>query len=139
MIFFFAFFLFSYVLWQYWHDVTPIDLEIHLKTFYATGLFLYPLKTSVTWNRLIVCWSEWALALNPLQPNIAIHIETSHLFCKAKQMTGFYMKCNTGLNLVNHLKGYRKVLVEMYISSHTTKIVILYRMQFFIWVTKVKL
>ena len=31
------------------------------------------------------------------QPSIAFHIETSRLFCSAKQMTGFYMKHNTGL------------------------------------------
>ena len=31
------------------------------------------------------------------QPNVAFHIETSHLICSANQITGFYMKCNTGL------------------------------------------
>ena len=35
--------------------------------------------------------------LNPFQPSVASHIETRHLFYRAKQMTGFYMKCNTGL------------------------------------------
>ena len=35
------------------------------------------------------------------QPSAAFHIETTHLFCCAKQMTGFYMKCNTGLKLVS--------------------------------------
>ena len=39
--------------------------------------------------------------LNPFQPNAAFRIETSHWFCSVKQMTGFYMKCNTGLKLVN--------------------------------------
>ena len=29
--------------------------------------------------------------------SIAFHIETSRLFCSAKQMTGFYMKHNTEL------------------------------------------
>ena len=32
--------------------------------------------------------------------SIAFYIETSHLFCFAKQMTGFYMKRNTGLKWV---------------------------------------
>ena len=32
----------------------------------------------------------------PFQPSVAFHIETSHLFSSAKQMTGFYMKRNTG-------------------------------------------
>ena len=27
--------------------------------------------------------------INPFQPNIPFHIETSHSFCRAKQMTGF--------------------------------------------------
>ena len=38
--------------------------------------------------------------VNPFQPSVAFHIETSHLFCRAKQITGFYMKCNTGLKWV---------------------------------------
>ena len=31
--------------------------------------------------------------------------ETSHLFCTANQMAGFYMECNTGLKWVNPLNG----------------------------------
>ena len=34
---------------------------------------------------------------NPFQPSVEFHIETSHLFCRAKQMTGFYMKHKNGL------------------------------------------
>ena len=30
--------------------------------------------------------------LNPCQPSVAFHIGTSHLFCNAKQITGFYIK-----------------------------------------------
>ena len=30
--------------------------------------------------------------INPFQSSVVFHIETSHLFCRAKQMTGFYMK-----------------------------------------------
>ena len=30
------------------------------------------------------------LILNPVQPRVAFHIETSHLICTANQMTGFY-------------------------------------------------
>ena len=40
-------------------------------------------------------------SLNPFQNSVAFHIETGHLFCRAKQMTGFYMKCNTELKRVN--------------------------------------
>ena len=34
---------------------------------------------------------------HPLQSSVAFHIETSHLICISKQMTGFHMKRNTGL------------------------------------------
>ena len=46
-----------------------------------------------------------ALELNQFQPSVAFHIETSHLFCRAKQMTGFYMKRNTGLKWVNSFQA----------------------------------
>ena len=35
---------------------------------------------------------------NSFQPGVAFHIETSHFFCRIKQMTGFYVECNTGWN-----------------------------------------
>ena len=38
--------------------------------------------------------------LNQFQPSFAFHIETSHLFCSAKQLTGFYMKRNTELEWI---------------------------------------
>ena len=44
-------------------------------------------------------------AFNPFQPSVAFHVETSHLFCFAKQVTGFYMKCNTGLTFVNPFRA----------------------------------
>ena len=34
---------------------------------------------------------------NTFQTSAAFHIETNLLICKANQMTGFYMECNTGL------------------------------------------
>ena len=39
---------------------------------------------------------------NPCQPGVAFHMETSHLLCREKQMTRFYMKHNTGLKWVKH-------------------------------------
>ena len=42
-----------------------------------------------------------SICFNSFQPNVAFHVETNHLFCFAKKMTGFYMKHNTGLKLVN--------------------------------------
>ena len=38
--------------------------------------------------------------LNTFQPSVLFQIETSHFVCSEKQMTGFYMKRNTGLQWV---------------------------------------
>ena len=47
------------------------------------------------------------LRVNPFQLSIAFHIETNHLFSRAKQITGFYMKSNAGLKWVKDVKiGY---------------------------------
>ena len=40
-------------------------------------------------------------SVDPFQPSVAFHIETSHLFCRAKRMTDFYMECNTELKWIN--------------------------------------
>ena len=40
---------------------------------------------------------------NPSQPSAACHIEASNLIYTAHQMTGFYMKCNSGLKWVNSI------------------------------------
>ena len=40
---------------------------------------------------------------NPFQPSVAFCIETSDLFCFAKQMTGFYMKRSTGLEWIKEM------------------------------------
>ena len=40
---------------------------------------------------------------NLFQPSVAFHIETSHLFSRAKQMTGFYMKFNNALKWVSKI------------------------------------
>ena len=38
--------------------------------------------------------------INLFPPSVAFHIEASQLFCRIKQMTGFYMKRNTRLKWV---------------------------------------
>ena len=40
---------------------------------------------------------------NPFQPSVAFHIKTSHLIFNANQMTGFFMKWNTGLKWDNDI------------------------------------
>ena len=47
--------------------------------------------------------SIWKEIFNPFQPSPAFHIEISHLFGSAKQMTGFYMKPNTGQKWVENM------------------------------------
>ena len=41
------------------------------------------------------------LDANPFHLNVTFHIENSLLFCEPKQMTGFCMKCITGLKWAN--------------------------------------
>ena len=43
------------------------------------------------------------LSFNLFQPSVAFHIETSHLFCRVKKMTGFYIKRNAGLKWVKQI------------------------------------
>ena len=43
---------------------------------------------------------------NLFPPNLAFHIETSHFIHKAKQMTIFYMKRNTGLKWVKNVEQH---------------------------------
>ena len=38
--------------------------------------------------------------VNPFQLSVMFHVEASHVFYRAKQMTGFYMKRNTGVKWV---------------------------------------
>ena len=38
--------------------------------------------------------------LNKIAGRVPFYIETSYLLCRAKQMTGFYMKLNTACNFI---------------------------------------
>ena len=46
-------------------------------------------------------FSEGDQSFNTFQPSGPFRIETNHLICSVNQMTGFYMKCTTGLKWVN--------------------------------------
>ena len=48
--------------------------------------------------------------VNPFQPGVAFYIETSHIFCCAKQMTGFYMKRDTGLKWIKYFVEHFQTL-----------------------------
>ena len=63
--------------------------------FYLLSSTLQFNSTSNFCTLEIIC-----LLFNLFQSTVAFHIENSHLFCFAKQMTGFYIKRNTGLKWV---------------------------------------
>ena len=61
--------------------------------------------------------------INSFQSSFAFHIETSHLFCSATKMPGFYMKRNIALKWVNlsistgdctHIRGVFSALSSIY-------------------------
>ena len=43
---------------------------------------------------------EASQLINPFQPSVAFHIETTLVIFTANQITGFYLKCNNGLKWV---------------------------------------
>ena len=57
--------------------------------------------------------------VNLFQPSVAFLIETSHLFCRAKQITGFYMKRNTGLKWVNNTIQISSTTLSSHLASLT--------------------
>ena len=57
----------------------------------------------------LVSVHTFAQGVNPFQPSVAFHIETSHLNCITNQKAGFYMNCITGLELVKALCKSQKV------------------------------
>ena len=54
-------------------------------------------------------------ALNPIQLSVKFHREISHLFCRAKQMTGIYMIRNTGLKLFNPFRANIPMYLTLYL------------------------
>ena len=72
---------------------------------------------------VIDCRTREKINTNLFQPSVAFYIETSHLFCKAKQMTGFYMKRNTGMKwvkIMSHLQD--KIFCEKNVCKQTFQI-----------------
>ena len=69
-------------------------IEFCVKTILTVNYFCKNLRMDV--------WE----GLNPFQPSVVFHIETSHLFCCAKQMTGFYMKRSTRLKWIKYASEF---------------------------------
>ena len=93
----------------FFHQHSPISAS---KLIFKVEAYFGPPQTSMTElfcvnsQRLLVVnffreklnSNVW-LGLNPFKPSDAFHIKTSHMIYRAKKKkTGFYMKCNTGLN-----------------------------------------
>ena len=69
---------------------------LSLDTYFQFYFFKLPvpqLKITDSTSRFNLLW----LLLNSFQSSVAIHIKTTHLFCSAKQITGSFMKANTGV------------------------------------------
>ena len=88
------------VIWSAWQWVlTKINTWVWSGSNYLRSLFpaIQRFLLFCTMSRRIL----ENIVVNAFQPSVMFHTETSHLFCSLKQMTGFYMKCNTGLKWVN--------------------------------------
>ena len=86
------------------HSSTIFSLDLE-NFFYSGWDQLWPWKTrSYPFLRTTF--------INPFQPGVAFHIETSNLIYPANQMTSFYIKCNTGLKWVNKKKKERQNVVQ---------------------------
>ena len=59
-------------------------------------IFRYEPVVMKLYDWVNICKLSWRF-INPFQPSVACHIETCHLVFAANEMTGFCMKCNTGL------------------------------------------
>ena len=67
------------------------------------------------------------LLVNPSQPSVAFYTKTSHLICAVNRMTGFCIKCNTGLKWINLKKTwYEKTqkFLGCYSTSKQTFVVV---------------
>ena len=64
----------------------------------------------------------YIIPFNRFQLSVAFHIETIHLFCKAKQIIVFYIKCNTGMEGFKRSvrPSYRRFSSYYFLSSHVT-------------------
>ena len=87
-----------------WNSLTLHTLAISWYSYSLTGNIVLRLglltqpATSETWKTY-----SWEKHLNPFYPTTALHIETSHLSCRGKQMINFSIKYNNVVKWVNPL------------------------------------
>ena len=60
-----------------------------------------------------------SLLFNPFQRSVAFYIEISHLICSANRVTGFCMKCHTGLKWVKLRKHFpfNELLISVFVIA----------------------
>ena len=88
--------------WLWWVFVSPVMDSLHSSNLDRRCTF----QQEFHWVLILSCWWHHQaltnqLLINPFQPSVAFWIETSHLICRAKQMTDFCMKRYTRLKWVN--------------------------------------
>ena len=79
----------------------PIFWSISILSIFSSNRAL-PKNTGKQWKKQERSGSSFiklrlTFLFNPFQYSVACHIENGHSVCIANKMTGFYMKCNTGL------------------------------------------
>ena len=71
-----------------------------------------------------ICLPSYSILIyryyNPFQSSVVFHIETTYLIYRANQMTGSYMKCNTGQKWVKGLHNVFSDTIKWYKSNWLT-------------------
>ena len=82
---------------QCWISYRKPSFDLQQKTI---DWFLYEIKyqTEIGWTNVCSKLVKRKQQINPLPPKDAFHVEAGHA---TNRMTGFCMKCSTGLKLVN--------------------------------------
>ena len=95
----------------HWNQLIDLFCRLNVWFLCDESIYLKSIKVSNKENTLIyeTCSVNTTDAkiillfwyINPFLPSVALHIETNHLFCRAKQMPGFHMEQSNLLKWVN--------------------------------------
>ena len=92
--------------WKSYQKGFPFTLQHRFASSFSYRIVTIMLRSQKWLCYVSDRFSERYFFINLFQPSVAFHIEISHLLCKAKQMTGFYMERNTGLKSLRAFKRY---------------------------------
>ena len=93
---------------------TAINFHVILAVNIKVEIFFYLLLYVVTQSIQINNFSE---SFNSFQASVAFHKETSYLLCRAKKMTGFYMKRNTELKWIKESLRKKPAIESLFNKS----------------------